>query len=307
MDISVRQLRSFIAVAKLKSFTQAATVLHVSQPTLTVQIKNLEDMLRLRLFDRNPRSVDLTRMGRELLPMLERILQDLDAVLFDVQDVALERRGVVRIAALPSFAAGSLPDAIKQFREAHLGVSFVLKDVIANRVLGLVRSEEVDLGFTGGDTAFPDIETVFSARDEMMVVYPQGHPIGDVQRVTAAVLANYPLVLIDVGTSVRAVTDAAFNKAGLIPSPASEATYMMTAIGMVRAGIGLTILPASAREIAAEPSLRSRKINDPNFSRPVALIKKANRTLPPLAQAFAEFLLKHRKHLVAKAAVRDGA
>jgi DNA-binding transcriptional LysR family regulator len=105
------------------------------------------------------------------------------------------------------------------FREAHLGVSLVLKDVIASGVLGLVRSEEVDLGFTGGDTAFPDIETVFSARDEMIVVYPQGHPIGDVLRVTAAVLANYPLVLIDLGTSVRAATDAAFNKAGLIHPP----------------------------------------------------------------------------------------
>src|ERR1700737_3376786 len=267
MDISVRQLRSFIMVAKLKSFTQAAAALHVSQPTLTVQIKRLEDTLRLRLLDRNSRSVDLTRMGRELLPVLERILQDLDSALLDVQDVVLERRGVVRIAALPSFAAGTLPDAIRQFREAYPGVSFVLKDVIASRVLGLVRSEEVDLGFTGGDTAFADIETVFGTRDEMMVVYPEGHPIGDAPRVTASVLANYPLVLLDLGTSVRAVTDAAFNRAGLIPSPASEANYMMTAVGMVRAGIGLTILPSSAREIAAEPALRSRKINDANFSR----------------------------------------
>lgn len=302
MDVSVRQLRSFITVAKLRSFTQAAAVLHVSQPTLTVQIKGLEDTLRLKLFDRTPRSVELTRMGRELLPVLERILQDLDSVLLDVRDVALERRGVVRIAALPSFAAGALPGAIKQFRETHSGVSFVLKDVIASRVLASVRSEDVDLGFTGGETSFPDIETVFSARDEMTVVYPQGHPIGAVTRVTAGVLAEYPLVLMDPGTSVRAVTDAAFNKAGLIPSPASEATYMMTAIGMVRAGIGLTILPASAREIAAEPSLHSRRINDANFSRPVALIKKAGRTLPPLTQAFADFLLKQRKHLLTKAA-----
>ena len=188
MDISVRQLRSFIMVAKLKSFTQAAAALHVSQPTLTVQIKRLEDTLRLRLLDRNSRSVDLTRMGRELLPVLERILQDLDSALLDVQDVVLERRGVVRIAALPSFAAGTLPDAIRQFREAYPGVTFVLKDVIASRVLGLVRSEEVDLGFTGGDTAFADIETVFGTRDEMMVVYPEGHPIGDAPRVTASVL-----------------------------------------------------------------------------------------------------------------------
>ena len=64
MDVSVRQLRSFVAVAKLRSFTQAAAALHISQPTLTVQIKRLEEALGLRLFDRNPRSVDLTRIGQ---------------------------------------------------------------------------------------------------------------------------------------------------------------------------------------------------------------------------------------------------
>jgi len=291
MDVSVRQLRSFVAVAKLRSFTQAAATLHVSQPTLTVQIKRLEEALRLKLFDRTPRSVELTRMGRELLPPLERMLRDLDTVLADTKDIAAERRGVVRIAALPSFAASVLPDAIKTFRASHPGVSFELKDVIASRVIAAVRAEDVDLGFTGGETSFPDIETIFTARDEMMVVYPNGHPIGPVAKVTAQVMAAYPLILMDQGTSVRAVTDAAFNKAGLLVTPASEATYMMTAVGMVKAGIGIAILPASAREVHAEPALRSRRIDDKNFSRPVALIKKSGRTLPPLSQSFAKFLM----------------
>jgi DNA-binding transcriptional LysR family regulator len=298
MDISLRQLRSFVAVAKLRSFTHAAATLHVSQPTLTVQIKRLEETLRLRLFDRNPRSVELTRLGRELLPAFERTLRDLDAVMIDTQQIASERRGVVRIAALPSFATGALPDAIKQFREKHPGVSFVLKDAIASRVLGLVRSEEVDLGFTGGDISFREIESIFTARDEMVVVYPDGHPVGGARRITPQVLAGFPLILMEPGTSVRAVTDAAFNKAGLMPMPASEATYMMTAIGMVRAGLGITILPASAREIAAEPTLQSRRIGDQSFSRPVALIKKADRTLPPLSRSFAAFLSKQRKALL---------
>lgn len=300
MDVSVRQLRSFVAVAKLRSFTQAAAALHISQPTLTVQIKRLEETLGLRLFDRNPRSVDLTRIGQQLLPALERALQDLDSVLLDVQDIASERRGVVRIAALPSFAAGILPDVIKQFREEYPGVSFVLKDVIARDVVTLVRSEEVDLGLTAGDTLFPDVTTLFAARDEMVVVYPKSHAIANATKVTAATLAEHPLILMYQGTSVRAVTDAAFRKAGTVPNPASEATYMMTAIGMVKAGIGLAILPISAREIAAERTLRSRTINDANFSRPVNLIKKANRTLPPIAQAFSQFLSDNLKTALIK-------
>jgi DNA-binding transcriptional LysR family regulator len=290
MEISLRQMRAFIAVAKLGNFTRAAEFLHVSQPTLTVQIKRLEEALELRLFDRNARSVNLTRAGRDLLPAFERTLQDLDSVLSDVKNVSTARHGVIRIASLPSFAAGLLPDSIRQFRKQNPGASFAIKDVIASSLLAIVRSDDVDLGLTGGDVDFPDIEVLFKTSDEMNVIYPEGHPIGKLTRITAERLAQFPIVMMDARTSVRAVTDQAFSKAKLMPVPVAEATYMMTALGMVRAGIGITLLPASAREIAAEPSLRSKRISDPNFSRQVSLIKKKNRTLPPLSKAFADYL-----------------
>jgi DNA-binding transcriptional LysR family regulator len=292
MDISLRQMRSFIAVAKLGSFTRAAEFLHVSQPTLTVQIKRLEDALQLRLFDRNPRSVNLTRVGRDILPAFERTIEDLDSVLVDVKNVSTAQLGVVRIAALPSFASGLLPDMIRRFRKRLPGASFAVRDVIANALLGLVRSDDVDLGLTGGNVDFPDIEVLFKTSDEIVVVYPDGHPIGKFARITADRLAQFPIVMLDSRTSVRAVTDQAFRAAKLMPNPAAEATYMMTALGMVRAGIGITLLPALAREITAEPSLRCKRINDPNFSRQVSLIKKKNRTLPPLSKAFADHLAR---------------
>jgi len=84
----------------------------------------------------------------------------------------------------------------------------------------------------------------------------------------------------------------------------TEATYMMTALGMVRAGIGITLIPASAREISAEPTLRTRRISDPNFSRQVSLIKKKNRTLPPLSKAFAEHLSRQQVSFLKR---EDGA
>jgi DNA-binding transcriptional LysR family regulator len=300
MDISLRQMRSFIAVAKLGSFTRAAEFLHVSQPTLTVQIKRLEEALQLRLFDRNPRLVNLTRVGRDLLPAFERTLQDLDSVLSDLKNVSTTRLGVVRIAALPSFASGVLPSSIRRFRKQNPGASFAVKDVIASALLGLVRSDEVDLGLTGGNVDFPDIEVLFRTSDEIVAVYPDGHPIAKFTRLTAERLAQFPIVMLDARTSVRAVTDQAFRLAKLMPTPVSEATYMMTAIGMVRAGIGITLLPASAREIAAEPNLRAKRINDPNFSRPVSLIKKKNRTLPPLSKAFADYLSRNHASLSAQ-------
>src|SRR3954465_14865790 len=288
MDLSLRQIRAFVSVAHLKSFTRAASLLHLSQPALTVQIRRLEDALAVRLLDRNSRTVELTRVGRELAPVFQRLLRELDTVVIDTRALAAKRYGIVRMAALPSVAAGLLPDAIAAFREANPRVTFVLKDVITKRVLSLVRSEEVDLGVLGGDLVEPDIEIICAAQDRMHVVFPAEHPIGAVAEGTLDGLASQPLVLMDPDTSVRTIVDGAFIAAGRLPIPACEATYMMTAVGMVRAGLGLAILPASAREIRAEPSLRTRRIDEPGFERPVLVIKKAGRTLPPMAESFLQ-------------------
>ena len=155
MNPDLRQIRAFVTVAQLGSFTRAASLLNLSQPALTVQIRNLEEALGVRLFDRNTRTVSLTRMGRELVPALQRILRDLDAVVAEARDVAAQRHGIVRLAALPSFAAGVLPEIIAQFRETNPKISFVIHDVIASGVIAQVREEQVDLGLTGGRIVDP--------------------------------------------------------------------------------------------------------------------------------------------------------
>ncbi|MDB5631391.1 MAG: LysR family transcriptional regulator [Tardiphaga sp.] len=291
MDVNMRQVRAFVSVAQLKSFTRAATLLHISQPALTVQIHKLEAILAVRLLDRNSRTVEITRVGRELLPVFQRILRELDAVIVDTRALANQKHGVVRIAALPSFAAGPLPALISRFRRAHPGMSFVVKDAIASRVTASVRSEEVDIGVTGGDAPGDDLEIMRRSHDQMLAVFPAQHPFNRKRKITLKDLSEHPLVLMDSETSVRAIVDAAFVAAGLLAVPACEATYMMTAVGMVKAGLGVTVLPASAKEIRAEPTLKSRPIDDPAFRRSVLVIKKRSRTLPPAALLFLEDIL----------------
>ena len=291
MDISMRQVRAFVSVAHLKSFTRAAALLHVSQPALTVQIRKLEESLGIRLLDRNSRTVDITRVGRELLPVFQRVLRELDSVIMDTKALATQQHGVVRIAALPSFAAGLLPAIISRFRRSNPRMSFVVRDVIASRVNAAVRSEEVDIGITGGELSDPDLDVLHLTHDQMHVVFPSQHPLQRKRRITLEDLAELPLVLMDSDTSVRAIVDRAFVAAGRLPIPACEAIYMMTAVGMVKAGLGVAVLPASAKEVRAEPSLKSRKIDDAAFARPIAVIKKRNRTLPPAAQLFVEQIL----------------
>ena len=291
MDVNLRQVRAFVSVAHLKSFTRTARLLHISQPALTIQIRKLEEDLQVKLLDRNSRKVDLTRIGLELVPVFQRVLHELDSVVIDTRALATTQHGVVRIAALPSFAAGVLPALISRFRKTNPRMTFVLKDVIASRVNESVRSGQVDIGITGGKVVDPELEILHSSEDHMHAVFPSGHPFERKRRITLEDLAEVPLILMDSETSVRAIVDAAFVAAGRLPIPACEATYMMTAVGMVKAGLGVGILPASAKEIKAEPSLVSRLIKDTALTRQIAIIKKVNRTLPPAAQLFLDVVV----------------
>jgi DNA-binding transcriptional LysR family regulator len=286
MDLNLREIRAFIAVAEAGSFTRAAVRLHLSQPALTVQIRRLEETVGARLFDRNSRNVALTPVGRELLPVLQKSLREMEHVLLDARALSDGSVGTVRIACLPSFAASLLPDLVRDFRHEVPGAAFDIRDVVANVVNRLVRSEEVDLGLTGGEPEDPSLEVLHAGEDRLCIVCPFDHPLTKKRRITLEDLSAYPLVLTARGTSVRAVVDEAFEQAGVVPELTCEPMYMMTAVAMVRAGLGLTILPESAREILAEPSVAARVIDDPRFVRPIALVKKRGRTLPPVTEAF---------------------
>lgn len=293
MNLDVRQLRAFITLAECSSFTRAAALLNLSQPALTVQIRKIEESLDVRLFDRNTRSVALTRTGRDLLPVLKRILRDLDTVLSDTRQFAKMGGGVVRLAVLPSFASGILPEIIVGFRKTYPEVGFVIRDVIASGVIALTLAEEVDLGITGGLVTDPDLQVLVQTQDQMHVVTPENHELCRLDTVTLEDVVRHPLILMATTTSVRALVDAAFLGAGLRPIISAEATYMSTAVGMVRAGLGVAILPGSAMEVSALPSLRSRRIETESLIRPVAVIKRQGRTLPPASQQFLAELARH--------------
>ena len=117
MQPSFRQIRAFLSVATHLKFTRAAEELNISQPALTVQINQLEEALGIKLFNRNRRQVSLTPAGHDLLPLFERIASDMDEVMTASSDIYQARRGVVRIAALPSVTSRIVPKAMASFRQ----------------------------------------------------------------------------------------------------------------------------------------------------------------------------------------------
>ena len=166
-NLNLRHLEAFVAIASAGNFTRAARVLHVSQPALTVQIRELEHTLGVRLLDRNTRMVKLTRMGQQLSPVVQRILRDVEGVVHHAHEMAAGIRGTVSVAAIPSVCSLILPKIVAAFRHENPGITVAVKDVTSPRVLAMVKNEEVDFGigsFADGDSSI-DVVPLFTDKD----------------------------------------------------------------------------------------------------------------------------------------------
>lgn len=291
MDVNLRQIRAFLAVVSAGGFTRAAQLLDLSQPALTVRVRQLEDQVGLRLIDRSARTLELTREGREVFPVFQRMIRDFDAAIADVTEFTNTERGIVRIAALPSFCTGPLASLFVDFKTVNPGLSFILRDAVGKKIAGMVRAEEVDFGIGVEGEREADLEYVDLCQDRLMLVVPVGHPLEMRERVTLADIADYPFVRMDSDTSVRRMVDRAFLSAGLTLKPACEATYMATAVSMVRAGLGVTLLPSSAVEINIYKDIAARALAGEGMTRKIVIIKRPNGSLRPTAEALYKALL----------------
>src|SRR5260370_17792821 len=146
MNVDLHQLRIFVAVARLGNFTRAAERLSLSQPSLSLHVRQLELDLGVRLLDRSTRSVVLTRGGDDFLPTAERLLDDFRSGVASVTDLAARRRGRVTVAVLPSIAAELLPRAIALLRSRHPDIMVPLRDDVAAHIPFRVRHVTGDFG-----------------------------------------------------------------------------------------------------------------------------------------------------------------
>ena len=292
------QVRSFLTVARFNSFTQAAQFLHISQPALTAQVQQLESSLNLRVFNRDTRHVSLTRAGRDLMPILERLMVEFEGVVAGARDAAAQRRGIVRFASIPSVVATLLPGAVTHFRKQYRYIQLDLRDDNSQGVIARIRNGDVEFGIANADRELPDLEVIDLWQDDMQVVFPNSHPIAGLQRVTLPEIARFPLILLDRNRSdSRGMLDTAFAAAGHLVIPTCEVGCSSAAIGLVRAGLGIALLASlaiNASNLQSFPELSSRSVDAPHLQRHIKLIRKAGFTLSPAAQAFADLLLGWR-------------
>ena len=177
MNVTLRQLRAFAAVARSVSFTLAAESLFVTQSALSGLIKELKQALGLRLIDRSTRRIGLSGTGRDLYPLVSKILHDLDGVLSQAASLKSLTTGLARIAAPQLMASTVLPEVIAAYRRAHPGIQIKLVDCLVESVVSRVFPGELDFGIGPERDPNSDIAATPLFDGPFMAVFLPGHPL----------------------------------------------------------------------------------------------------------------------------------
>ncbi|MGE4336389.1 MAG: LysR family transcriptional regulator [Pigmentiphaga sp.] len=282
--ISLRQLKVFLAVAQARNFSRAGEAVGLSQPAVSRAVHELERQLDLRLFDRTTREVVLTEAGQMLAQMLPRWLDELDNTLLELRHWASSRRGKVRVASAPTLSAALMPLCLALSAEREPGLEVVLLDRVQQDVLNSILSGEVDFGVVVEPDAQVARETQCETilHDPFVIVAPAGHCL--VQRPPRWTdLAGQRLILLDYVSGSRRLIDAALQRHGVAGRIVQEVGHPTTGFELVRAGLGLSIMPGLAVPESGLPGLAAQPLT-PRIERAIMLAHRRNRQPSPLAQ-----------------------
>ncbi|WP_395702784.1 LysR family transcriptional regulator [Aquabacterium sp.] len=291
-QVSTRQLRAFLALAGQRHFTRAAADCHLSQPAFSALIRQLEQMLGLKLFDRSTRHVALTAEGQEFELAARRVLEEVDVAFASLRDRAAARRGRVAIALLPSLAADWLPAVLAGFRARHPGIELQVADVLSEPCIERVRGAQADFALAAVRADTPELRADAFCRDDFHLVCPADHPLARRRALKPADLRGQPFVHLSRTSSVRQYIEAALHPD--VPPAVLEVDQLATVAGLVRAGLGISLVPALALYAFRSPQLALRRLNWPGLQRQIYLVRRRDRSLSVAAQAFHDWAVAHR-------------
>ena len=301
MNISLRHIQAFLAVAELGSFTRAAERLGMSQPALSLLVRQLERDLDLKLFDRTSRRTDITTGGREFESAMRKVATDFDLAVSNAKALASRKRGRLSVAAPPTFSAVMLPHAIAEFRQEFPGVQIALIDT-TDDIAELVRNGTVDVGVGTFSTHEEGVDRILLMKDALMVFCRQGSELSMLERVAWKELDGRPLIALTKESGVRHLVDASYARARLQSQAAFEVSSMTTALAFVEAELGITILPTYALALARNEAVTARPLFEPEVSREICAIMRQGRSLPPSGNQFLSILRRWAKRSVPRSA-----
>lgn len=270
VDIDLRRIRSFLALAEHGGFGAAAEALGISQPTLSAHIAELETELGVPLVLRTTRRMRLTALGEKFLARAQRAVEDLKHATDEIRDEASLERGRVIVASTRILAAHALSAAVRIFEQKYPGVIVEILDDLTPVVERMVAERQADFG-VAPRPELPALGFNHLAGEDFMLASPRSSPLDGAASAAAQVAGNR-LITMPAGSNIRRVIDQAFSSIGIKIEPKFVVRDHNTAIGMVQAGLGITLLPQTAFSKDAVKTLHLSRLPDVRVSRDLGLI-----------------------------------
>ena len=292
MKIDFPALEAFVSVAEFGSFTRAAHHLNLSQTAVTHRIIKLERNLGVKLLQRSTRDVMLTRAGSELLPKLKAILGDLNGELLRLRIEAADIDvPLLTLACLPTIAMQILPSALAAFKTGNPAVVVRVIDTSAAEIAPLVGQGVAEFGLTIMAAGNEELSTEPLFTEDYLLVCPAGHPLGNRQEVRWSDLGNEALIRVSQQTANRFIVDQTLGAESEQKNWAYEIQHTLTAVRLVRAGLGLTIMPRCAVEALNDEDISYSPLTRPKITRTIGILTRRGAALSILAQSFRACLL----------------
>jgi DNA-binding transcriptional LysR family regulator len=284
MNVTLRQLRVFIEVARLQSFSRAGDEIGLTQSAVSRCVRELEGEIGLKLIDRTTRDVQLTDVGGNLVSSVSRLLSDLDDALREIREIGEQRRGRVVVAASPTVACRLMPRVVASCGRQFPYITLGLRDDVQSDVVRKVKSGEVDFGVIIGPFSADDLLSESLMTDSFCVVSRDDHPLAAKEKVAWTDLDGEQLVMLDYASGSRPIIDAVMQEHGVSATVVQELGHSATVFGLVEAGVGVSVLPWLALPLPAGASLVARPLV-PRAERRVELVRRRDRSLSPAAEA----------------------
>lgn len=295
MNMKPEQLAAFLDLARTGSFVEAARLRGISQPSLSRTIQHIERIVGRSLFDRTTRHVTLTPTGAELRPIAERLVSEFEGSFSELSRFVRGGRGRVVVAALPSVAAVLLPPAIASFRAAQPEVDVLIRDGLSESVADAVIAGHADFGLTVRPLPVRGLAYRQIMTDRFGLVCREDDPFAADTVLPWSIFQGRSFIAMAPASSVRAMTDAAFLKAGLSIAPLYECAFLGTTGNLVAAGLGVTALPSLTLPLLGALGLKWYPLAKPSLERSIGLITRVGRALSPAAERFLEELRHKRR------------
>ncbi|KCB27750.1 HTH-type transcriptional regulator CatR [Bordetella hinzii CA90 BAL1384] len=286
--MELRHLRYFQTVAREGSFTRAAALLHIAQPPLSRQIRQLEEELGVTLIERGSRGLKLTEAGRFFHEQSLQLTARLDEIVAGTRRLGAQAARWFSIGFVPSTLYGFVPELIRYLRQADAQVEVGLSEMTTLPQIEALKSGRIDLGIGRIPFDDPAIERRVLMEEPLVAALPPSHPLAGRKRLTVAELAAQPFVLYPARPRPNYADHVLglFRAAGHQPTVIQEANELQTALGLVVAGLGLTLVPASVQR-SNRADIVCLPVDAPAFTSPVILSWRRGDSSPFLAQAIA--------------------